>query len=157
MLPKITETILHAKSTKGLTFAGLAKVVGCHPVFLAAVCYRQASATREQAEKLLEALGLDPAWLPDLTGFPVKGGLMPTNRPGMTCPHEVQRLPVIRYAVIRCPSRPTTLVPQPGQEVLCRPGSTTLPVQTNFNPAARAIPPPFRERVGIAPGLSSAG
>ena len=76
MLPKITETILQAKSAKGLTFAELAKVVGCHPVFLAAVCYRQASATREQAEKLLEALGLDPGWLPELTGFPVKGDLM---------------------------------------------------------------------------------
>jgi cyanate lyase len=78
MLPEVTETILHAKSTKGLTFAELAKVVGCSPVFLAAVCYRQASASREQAEKLLDALGLGHAWLTDLTGFPVKGGLMPT-------------------------------------------------------------------------------
>jgi cyanate lyase len=78
MLPEITEKILHAKATKGLTFAGLAKVVGCHPVFLAAVCYRQASATREQAEKLLDVLGLGPVWLPELTGFPAKGGLMPT-------------------------------------------------------------------------------
>ena len=78
MLPEITETILRAKAAKGLTFAELAKVVGCNPVFLAAVCYRQASATREQAETLLDALGLDPALLPELTGFPVKGGLMPT-------------------------------------------------------------------------------
>ena len=78
MLPEVTEKILHAKSTKGLTFAELAKVVGCNPVFLAAVCYRQASATREQAEKLLDALGLGPVWLPELTAFPVKGGLMPT-------------------------------------------------------------------------------
>jgi cyanate lyase len=78
MLPEITETILQAKSAKGLTFAELAKVVGCHPVFLAAVCYRQASATREQAEKLINALGLEPARLAELTSFPVKGGLMPT-------------------------------------------------------------------------------
>ena len=78
MLPEVTETILHAKSTKGLTFAELAQAVGCSPIFLAAVCYRQASATREQAEKLLDALGLDPTWLQELTGFPVKGGLMPT-------------------------------------------------------------------------------
>ena len=77
MIPEVTQEILHAKAAKGLTFAELAKVVGCHPVFLAAVCYRQASATREQAGKLLEALGLDSAWLPELTGFPVKGGLMP--------------------------------------------------------------------------------
>ena len=39
----ITETILHAKSTKGLNFADLAKTAGCNPIFLAAVCYRQAS------------------------------------------------------------------------------------------------------------------
>ncbi len=78
MLPEITETILHAKAAKGLTFADLATVVGCNPVFLAALCYRQASATREQAEKLIEALGLEPGCLPELTAFPVKGGLMPT-------------------------------------------------------------------------------
>src|SRR5207244_3911979 len=78
MLPEITQEILRAKSTQGLTFAELAKAVGCHPVFLAAVCYRQAGATREQAEKLLKALGLAPTWVPELTAFPVKGGLMPT-------------------------------------------------------------------------------
>jgi cyanate lyase len=77
MLPEITQKILHAKSLKGLTFAELAKVIGCSPVFLAAVCYRQAGATHEQAEALLDALGLDPALQPELTGFPVKGGLMP--------------------------------------------------------------------------------
>jgi cyanate lyase len=62
MLPEITEKILHAKAARGLTFAELAKVVGGSPVFLAAVCYRQAGATREQ----------------ELTRFPVKGGLMPS-------------------------------------------------------------------------------
>jgi cyanate lyase len=72
----ITETILRAKSAKGLTFADLAKTVACSPVFLAAVCYRQASATDEQAGKVLDALGLDRALLPELTGSPVKGGLM---------------------------------------------------------------------------------
>jgi cyanate lyase len=51
--------------------------VGCNEVFLAAVCYRQASASHEQAVKLLDALGLDRALAPSLTGFPVKGGLMP--------------------------------------------------------------------------------
>jgi cyanate lyase len=77
MLPEITEKILHAKRAKGLTFAELAKLVGCNPVWLAAVCYRQASATHEQAVKLLAALELGPASLPELTAFPVKGGLMP--------------------------------------------------------------------------------
>ncbi len=78
MIPELTEAILQAKAIRGLTFADLAKIVGCNPVFLAAVCYRQASATREQAEKLLEALGLSLECLPELTSFPVKGGLMPT-------------------------------------------------------------------------------
>jgi cyanate lyase len=54
-IPEVTQEILHPRAAKGLTFAELAKAVGCSPVFLAAVCYRQASATREQAEKLLYA------------------------------------------------------------------------------------------------------
>ncbi len=72
----ITETILRARRAKGLTFAELAKTAGCSPIFLAAVCYRQASATEEQAAKLLDALGLDRSLLPELTSFPVKGGLI---------------------------------------------------------------------------------
>jgi cyanate lyase len=78
MPSEITETILRAKRAKGLTFGELAKIADCNPVFLAAVCYRQASATEEQAGKLLDALGLERALLPELTGFPVKGGLMET-------------------------------------------------------------------------------
>ena len=78
MLAEVTEKILHAKAARGLTFADLAKTLECSPVFLAAVCYRQASATREQAEKLIDVLGLGPIWLPELTSPPVKGGLMPT-------------------------------------------------------------------------------
>jgi cyanate lyase len=78
MLPEITQTILNAKSAQKRTFAELANIVGCNPVFLAAVCYRQASASHEQAVKLLDLLGLDHALAPSLTGFPVKGGLMPT-------------------------------------------------------------------------------
>jgi cyanate lyase len=78
MLPEITQTILGVKSAKKLTFANLAEKVGCDPVFLAAACYRQASLSHEQAVKLLDALGLDQVYVPDLTGFPVKGGLMPT-------------------------------------------------------------------------------
>jgi len=77
MLPEITQTILNAKSAKKLMFAELATIIGCNPVFLAAVCYRQASASHEQAIKLLDALGLDHALASSLTGFPIKGGLMP--------------------------------------------------------------------------------
>ncbi len=78
MLSDITQTILNAKSAKQLTFAELAAVVGCTPLFLAAVCYRQASASPEQAIKLLDALGLDTSLASHLTAFPVKGGLIPS-------------------------------------------------------------------------------
>jgi len=77
MLPEVTRTILQAKAARAVTFSDLARTLGCSPVFLAAVCYRQASATCDQAERLLDALGLDAAWLLELTSFPVKGGLMP--------------------------------------------------------------------------------
>jgi cyanate lyase len=78
MMPEITQTILHAKAAKNLTFTKLAQQAGCDPVFLAAVCYRQASASLEQALKLLDALGLDRELASELTSYPVKGGLMPT-------------------------------------------------------------------------------
>ena len=78
MLAEITQEILRAKSAKQLTFAKLAASVGCDPVFLAAVCYRQASASNDQAIKLLDTLGLDRSLAPSLTSYPVKGGLMPT-------------------------------------------------------------------------------
>jgi cyanate lyase len=78
MLPEITQKILGAKSARRMTFNDLADKVGCNPVFLAAACYRQASLNHEQAVKLLEALGLAEDYIPDLTGFAVKGGLMPT-------------------------------------------------------------------------------
>ena len=78
MLSDITLTILRAKATKQLTFSDLADKVGCNPVFLAAACYRQASLSHEQAVKLLDALELGNDCISDLTGFAVKGGLMPT-------------------------------------------------------------------------------
>ena len=78
MLPEITQLILRAKLAKELTFVDLAADVGCNPVFLAAICYGQASASDDQATKLLEVLELDQSLAPELTGFPVKGGLMPT-------------------------------------------------------------------------------
>jgi cyanate lyase len=77
MLPEITQTILNAKSAKKLMFSELANIVGCNPVFLAAVCYRQASTSHEQAIRLLDTLGLDHGLASSLASFPVKGGLMP--------------------------------------------------------------------------------
>ena len=76
MMSEITEELLQAKAAHGLTFGALAKDIGCSPIFLAAVVYRQASATREQAEKLIDALRLDRGYVPELMSFPTKGGLM---------------------------------------------------------------------------------
>ena len=78
MLPEIAQIILRAKATKRLTFNDLADKVGCNPVFLAAACYRQASLSHEEAVKLLDALELGEDYVSELTGFAVKGGLMPT-------------------------------------------------------------------------------
>jgi cyanate lyase len=77
VLPEITQTILSAKPAKELTFAELARAIGCNPIGLATVCYHQASTTHEQAVTLLTALGLDDALAPSLTNCPLKKGLGP--------------------------------------------------------------------------------
>jgi cyanate lyase len=72
-IPTITEKLLDAKKAKGLTFADLEKVIGRDEVWIAAVFYRQASASEDEATKLLTALGLSPDLESELTAFPVKG------------------------------------------------------------------------------------
>ncbi len=80
-LPEITRKLLAAKNTKGLTFADLGKVVGRDEVWVAALCYRQASASQEEASKLVGALGLEPEVAQALTEFPTKGlgPIVPTD------------------------------------------------------------------------------
>jgi len=58
--PEITETILAAKGAKGVSFGALGALIGRDEVWVAAVAYRQASASTEEAEKLTAALGLGP-------------------------------------------------------------------------------------------------
>ena len=72
-IPEITEKLLAAKKQKGLSFADLEKTVGRDEVWIAALFYRQASASREEADKLVSALGLKPDMAEALTGFPTKG------------------------------------------------------------------------------------
>lgn len=72
-LPEITETLLAAKKEKGLSFADLEAALGRDEVWIAAVFYRQASATPEEAEKLADALDLGTALTEELTEYPVKG------------------------------------------------------------------------------------
>ncbi|MBW2556062.1 MAG: cyanase [Deltaproteobacteria bacterium] len=72
-MSEITERLLAAKKEKSLSFADLENVVGRSEVWIAAVFYRQASASQEEAEKIVSALGLGPYVVRSLTECPVKG------------------------------------------------------------------------------------
>ncbi|GFE68558.1 cyanase [Chroococcus sp. FPU101] len=80
-IPAITEKLLAAKKAKGLSFADLEKKVGRDEVWLAAVFYRQASASEEEASKIVTALGLDASVVAELTSYPSKGlgDVVPTD------------------------------------------------------------------------------
>jgi cyanate lyase len=71
--PEITEKLLAAKKQKHLRFSDLEKIVGLNEVCIAALLYRQASASHEEAKKLVSALGLEPEVADALTEFPTKG------------------------------------------------------------------------------------
>lgn len=76
-LPDITQKLLAAKKAKGLTFADLEKILGRDEVWISALFYRQASASEDEASKIISALGLEPEMAAELTEFPVKGSLDP--------------------------------------------------------------------------------
>jgi cyanate lyase len=72
-IPEITQQLLAAKQSKGLSFADLEQLLGRGEVWIAALFYRQASASPEEAETLAQALGLGAEVAAELTQFPVKG------------------------------------------------------------------------------------
>ncbi len=76
-ISEITEKLLAAKKEKGLSFADLEKVLNRDEVWIAALFYRQATASIEEAEKLASALGLNPYIVKELTFPSVKGCLDP--------------------------------------------------------------------------------
>lgn len=80
-IPEITKKLLAAKEAMNVTFAELEQKVGRDEVWIAAVLYRQASASPEEAVKLLEALGLGADLASELTAYPAKGlgPLVPTD------------------------------------------------------------------------------
>lgn len=80
-LSAITIKLLEAKKAKGVTFAALEQAIGRDEVWLAAVIYRQASASEDEASKLLQALGLSADLMPELTASSVKGlgPIVPTD------------------------------------------------------------------------------
>ncbi len=69
----ITEQLMSAKKRKGLSFADLEKTLGRDEVWIAALFYRQAMASPEEAKKLAAALDLWPELAEALTGLPSKG------------------------------------------------------------------------------------
>jgi cyanate lyase len=80
-IPEITQELLAVKQAKGLSFTDLEKVLDRDEVWIAALIYRQASASEAEARLLVEALDLDASYIPQLTEHPVKGLLpvVPTD------------------------------------------------------------------------------
>lgn len=76
-IPEITEKLLAAKKKKGISFADLEKAIGRDEVWIASVFYRQATASEDEASKLVSALDLDPQVAEALTEMPLKGCLDP--------------------------------------------------------------------------------
>ena len=76
-MSEITSKLLAAKKEKGLSFADMEEKLGYDEVWIASVFYRQASASEEEASKMVEMIGLGPEVAEALTECPVKGGLDP--------------------------------------------------------------------------------
>lgn len=74
-ISEITEKLLAAKKAKGISFADLEKVLGRDEVWIAAVIYRQATASEDEAEKIVSALGLDSQTAAILCEPALKGSL----------------------------------------------------------------------------------
>lgn len=72
-IPDITEKLLAAKKQKRLSFSDLERAVGRDEIWIAALIYRQTSASQAEAEKLVSALGLEEKFAEALTEFPSKG------------------------------------------------------------------------------------
>ncbi|AMA08633.1 cyanase [Picosynechococcus sp. PCC 73109] len=76
-ISEVTEKLLAAKKAAGISFADLEAKVGCDEVWIASVVYRQASASLEEATKIVQAIGADESLIEPLTECPLKGSLEP--------------------------------------------------------------------------------
>lgn len=72
-LPEVTRRLLQAKKDKGLSFEDLGRAVGRDEVWVSSLIHRQASASREEADKLVSELGLGGDVAEELTECPTKG------------------------------------------------------------------------------------
>ena len=75
--PEATSLLLKAKKEKGLTFASIGNLLGFDEVWVASLFYGQATASEEEAIKLLTELGLNLELKDLLTTPPLKGSLDP--------------------------------------------------------------------------------
>jgi cyanate lyase len=73
----LSQTLLAAKRAKGLSFADLGALLGRDEVWVASLFYGQSTASPEEADLLIRALGLDSSLKADLVMPPVKGCLDP--------------------------------------------------------------------------------
>ncbi len=74
---EITEELLKAKQVKSMSFQDLGKLLGRDPMWVAALIYRQATASEDEASKLAQVLDLPPEITQKLTEYSVKGSLDP--------------------------------------------------------------------------------
>ena len=70
-LPDFTNILLTAKKKKGLSFSQLGSLLDRDEVWVASLFYGQASASSDEAEKLLATLELDQELVDALTTSPL--------------------------------------------------------------------------------------
>ena len=76
----VTSTLMAAKKAKSMTFADLEAAMGLDEVWIASLFYGQATASKEEAEKLAEILSLDSTTTEALQEYPTKGSLDPVSQ-----------------------------------------------------------------------------
>ncbi|MFH0967834.1 MAG: cyanase [Methanobacteriota archaeon] len=72
---EVTDQILEAMKEKDLTFEKISAELGRHKVWVAAALFGQSSMSKEEAEKVVSLLGLNPSCVPILQEYPYKGAL----------------------------------------------------------------------------------
>jgi cyanate lyase len=79
--PAITQKLLAAKKAKGISFTDLEEILNRDEVWIAALFYGQATASEDEASKLLYALDLSQDLVPELTASTSKGlgPIVPTD------------------------------------------------------------------------------
>ena len=90
---EVTQKLLEAKKQKAKSFADLGKLIDRDEVWVAALFYRQASASAEEASKISVVLDLEQEFCDKLSEFPVKGlGPLVPNDPLMYRFYEIMQI-----------------------------------------------------------------